>query len=127
MTSLELFRALILAMPDSVVADSVVEQFLTTAGSRLCPTAFGDKWAEASVWLAAHLLQRSGTIGGTVAGVSGTVSSLKTGDEAITFAASASSGGPAVDADLMTTHYGLQFIAIRDTRSAVAPTFLGIV
>ena len=126
MTSLELFRALIPAMAS--IPDATVEVYLEIASCRLCATAFGTKWAEASVWLAAHIMYRVVPgAGGTVPGSTGAVSSLKTGDEAIAFATSASTGGTSVDSDLAGTAYGAQFLASRDSRSATAPTFLGVV
>jgi hypothetical protein len=126
MTSLELFRALVPAMAS--IADATVEQYLTTASCRLCPTAFGTKWAEASVWLAAHIMYRVVPgAGGAVPGTTGAVSSLKTGDETINFATTAATGGTGVDSDLAGTAYGAQFLALRDSRSATAPTFLGVV
>ena len=126
MTSLELFRALIPAMAS--IADATVEQYLATASSRLCATAFGTKWAEASVWLAAHIMYRVVPgAGGASPGSTGAVSSLKTGDEAIAFATTASTGGTSVDADLAGTAYGAQFLALRDSRAVTAPTFWGVV
>ena len=130
MTSLELFRALILAMPIGVVSDAIVEQFLTTTSSRLDATAFGSKFAEASVWYAAHLLFKSGTLAlpGATVTVAGTVTSLKTGDESIGLAApGATSSATLADADLTSTHYGQQFLALRNTRADSAPTFFGVV
>ena len=126
MTSLELFRALIPAMAS--IDDASVIVYLEVASSRLCATAFGIKWQEASVWLAAHIMYRVVPgAGGASPGSTGAVSSLKTGDESITFATTASTGGTSVDSDLAGTAYGAQFLAIRDSRSATAPTFMGIV
>ena len=130
MTSLELFRALILAMPDPPVTDAIVNQFVTTASCRLCAEAYGVKFAEASVWYAAHLISQSGILQGgssTIPAGGGTITSLKTGDESIGFsapAAAAAAGG--TDSDLMMTHYGRQFIFLRDTRPASTPTVITI-
>lgn len=124
MTSLELFRALVPAMAS--IGNPVVEQYLETASCRLCATAFGAKWQEASVWLAAHIMYRVVPgAGAAIPGVPGAVSSLKTGDESIGFAVAAATGGT-VDADLFGTAYGAQYVALRDTRAAAAPTFIGV-
>ncbi len=130
MTTLELFRALILAMPVSLVPDATVDQFLLTASCRLCADAYGTKFEEASVWLAAHMLAVSGVFqnsAGTVPGAGGPISSLKTGDESIGFSSLTSTAGSSgIDADLMSTAYGRQFIFLRDTRPARAPTVITI-
>ena len=124
MTSLALFRALIPAMAS--IADAVVEQYLETASCRLSAVAFGIKWQEASVWLAAHIMFRVVPgAGGVVPGTTGAVSALKTGDESISFSVSAATG-TAVDADLAGTAYGAQFLALRNTRAASAATFIGV-
>jgi hypothetical protein len=130
MTTLELFRALIIAMPVGVVSDAIVDQFLETASCRLCADAYGTKFQEASVWLAAHMLATSPGLaipGITPALTGGSVTSLKTGDESIGFAApSIPAGATSNDAWLATTSYGQNFMWLRDTRPASTPTVIGV-
>jgi hypothetical protein len=125
--SLDLLRVL---CPDlSGEADDRVETFLTVAAQRLNPPCFGGLFQQATIYLAAHLLLRSptgGTGGVAVGGLGGgPVTSRKTGDEAISFGSPAAATGTVAlsDADLVETHYGKQFLAIRDTRACAAPAF----
>ncbi len=127
-TTLQLFRAL---APDLCEEENGrVEIFLAAAARRLNPPAFGILFPDAAVYLAAHLLLRSpaGGSGGINVGGGGAVTSKKAGDLAIAFgsAASAVSNVALSDVDLLETHYGRQFLSIRDTRAAGAPTFIRI-
>lgn len=130
MTTLELFRLL---CPDlSGEADARVEDFFTVVATGLDSTSFGVRFEEAVVRLTGHLMLFSpagGTGGANVGGLGGgTITSRKTGDEAITFGSSFFNVANVAnsDADLMLTHHGRQFIAIRDTRSVTAPSFVTI-
>ena len=123
MTSLELFRALILAMPVAVVPDATVDQFLATASCTLCADAWGAKFAEGSVWMAAHMLSDAGVLNPAAPGSGGVVTSLKTGDESIGFSSpTAPSGGSGSDAWLSSTKYGQRVMYVRDTREFSGPT-----
>lgn len=134
MTTLELFRQLAPDIPVSVVSDARVEIYLELVGQRLSAEEFGVLFEQAVIYYAAHLLQLapdggSGGIGG--GGLSGgAITSKKTGDEAIGFGSAATSVSVPVtlgDADLLQTHYGRQYLAIRDSRAATAPSWVGIV
>ncbi len=109
--------------------DDRIDTFLTVAAVRLDAPCFGALFEQATIYLAAHLLLRNpagGTGGAAVGGLGGgPVSSRKTGDEAISFGSPAAATGSVAlgDADLLETHYGKQFLAIRDTRACAAPTF----
>jgi hypothetical protein len=109
--------------------DDRIDTFLTVAAQRLNPPCFGALFQQATIYLAAHLLLRSpagGTGGAAVGGLGGgPVTSRKTGDEAISFGSPAAATGTVAlsDADLLETHYGKQFLAIRDTRACSAPAF----
>ena len=126
-TTLELFKVL---ASDAAVGqtDPTIECFLEQAALRLCASAFGILFEQATIYLAAHLLLISPEGGSGTAGAGGSVTSKKTGDEAISFGSIVSlvSGASMGDADLMNTSYGRQFISIRDSRAAAAPTFIGI-
>lgn len=134
--SAELDLLRLLAPDLAAEPDARVEDFITEAARRLNGPAFGALFPQATIYFAAHLLAYSpdGGTGGVAVGAggaSGALSSKKTGDEALTFgSASSLTSGVTVtmaDADLMTTHYGRQFLAIRGTRSVVAPTVITIV
>jgi hypothetical protein len=126
-TTLDLFKLL---CPDAAAgqADDRITDFIQAAAQRLDAVAFGGLFDQATVYLAAHLLFRSplgGTPGGAGVDGAGAVTSKKAGDLSIGFGASAGGGAGMpiahTDVDLMQTHYGRQFIAIRDTRSAGVP------
>jgi hypothetical protein len=124
--TLGLFRAL---CPDLCTEeDGRIGVFLAAAARRLDPSAWGAVYVDALIYLAAHLLLRSPASGSGGANVdaSGPVTSKRAGDLAVTYAASAvagGSGGANIDRDLAETHYGRQFLALRDTRAAGLPFF----
>lgn len=127
-TTLELFKIL---ASDAAVGqtDPTIECFLEQAALRLCASAFGVLFQQATIYLAAHLLLISPEGGTGTGGAGGPVTSKKTGDEAISFGSivSLATGASLGDADLMKTSYGAQFVSIRNSRAAAAPTFISVV
>jgi hypothetical protein len=126
-TTVELFKIL---APDAAALtggdDTVIECFLEQAALRLCASAFGQLFEQAVIYLAAHMLLFSPPGGSGMVDGGGAVTSKKTGDEAISFGAAAAASAT-TDLSLQKSQYGLEFIAIRDSRSARAPTFIGVV
>ena len=126
--SLSLFRAL---CPDLCSeADGRVGVFLTAAARRLDASAWGAVYLDAVVYLAAHLLIRSpaGGSGGTNVAGGGPITSKKAGDLSVSYGATATTGAGRsnADLDLLETHYGRQFLALRDTRAAGLPFVAGL-
>ena len=83
----------------------------------LCKLAEGDSYVEACAWLAAHLMTVAALDDGAEASSLGGVSERKAGDLSVKYAASSSSSSsvPEGDQSLVTTRYGREFIALRNT------------
>ena len=113
-TSLETLAAI---DPRFVVDETRASTFLTIAGSRLSSDAFGTSYVEACAWLAAHLMTVAALDDGAEASSLGGVSERKAGDLSVKYAASSSSSSsvPEGDQSLVTTRYGREFIALRNT------------
>lgn len=129
-TSLALFRDLAPLLCEE--SDSRVCTYIEMAAQRLTASCWGQVYQQALIFYAAHLLQKSPspdtTLGRAAAGegeVAGPVASRKAGDVAVSYAnnASANGGGSTsnTDRDLLDTHYGRQFLALRDTRACGMP------
>jgi hypothetical protein len=133
--SLDLYRLIILAPGHVALADATIEQFLTLSAQQHAPVAWGNVFTQAMVWHAAHTIDVIVSSAGGAASLSpggsasGTVSSLKTGDEAVGFGAASTGSGPAssisaADAQYLRTPYGQRYLQLRNTRSARAPTVI---
>jgi hypothetical protein len=101
------------------------------AESMAAPVEWGAVYAQALANHAAHLMARSGLIEGEVSSglvSGGTVSSMTTGRESISFGGTGGVGqGQAsngVDDDLTTTRWGMRYKSLRDTRAARLPRVL---
>lgn len=131
MSSLSLYRTLVPDARHAALDDDVVETFLEVAARGLSSIAFGVKYPEAAVWLAAHLIETTPGVlssGSAGAGEVGPITSQKDGDLARSYGAVAGSASMSVsDADLMRTTYGLKFLQVRGTRSSSAPFGIPIV
>lgn len=112
-TSLETLEAI---APHLVADETRASTFLTMAANRLSSDAFGDFYVEACAWLAAHLMTVAALDDGAEASSLGGVSERKAGDLSIKFAASSSSSSiPEGDQSLVSTRYGREFIALRNS------------
>lgn len=139
-TALELFRGLVPSLCEET--DARVGLFLDAAARRLDASAWGAVYPDALVYMAAHLLTLSpgpdttaaASAGGGAAGaIAGPITKKKAGDLEVSFGTSGGTSGGGgggstsnTDNDLTTTHWGRQFLALRDTRAAGAPTFIGV-
>ena len=115
---IDLFR--LLAPEFSAVVDADLVTWFALVEQGFNPCAFGARLNEASVLLTAHRLTvraRQGE-GGWAAGT-GPVKSRSTGGESISFGGSGWAATSPGDEELAQTSYGLQFLAIRNSRSAV--------
>jgi hypothetical protein len=136
MTALELFRVLIPSKCDET--DGRVGAFLDIAAQRLTAAEWGGVYSQALVFLAAHLMTLSpgpdtaaAAAGGAALseGGAGPITKKKAGDLEVTFgsAAGGSGGGGGstsnTDVSLLTTQWGREFLALRDTRAGGMPFF----
>lgn len=129
MSTLELYRSLI---PDHApVLDGVITARLELAAKRHDASRWGNVYAEAMVYYAAHLVEMtpgSGAPGAPSSGsVQGPLISQRDGDLSRTYAAPATSSTSTevgTDAWLMLTSYGQQYLDLRNTREATMPRFV---
>lgn len=110
--------------------DTTLQVFLDLAAARLDAAAFGNVYAQANAYLAAHILTiaRRGVAGaagsgaGAGQGASGAVTAISTGDWSVSFAGGMNGSEGGVDtlaeSSLMTTRFGKEFLALRRTRQA---------
>ena len=123
MTSLELYRILIPG--HSAVADATIDLWLVLAARAHTASAWGQVYAEAMVFYAAHhvegLAGSSGT--GGSAGAVGAVISQKDGDLSRSYAGPVSVSGSSASAEdgLTTTRYGQAYLTLRNKRAAAFP------
>jgi hypothetical protein len=92
--------------------DERLDTFLELASQRVGPKAFGKLYAQAVVYLAAHLLTLSNRARDAGVAAAGPVTSVGTGGLSLSFGAASSMG----DESLSSTIYGLEFLEIRDSR-----------
>lgn len=125
MTDLELYRLLIPG--HAVVLNDTVLAYIAAAKRRHLESAWGAVYQDAMVWYAAHLIETTpGTGAGSGdAGVVGPVISQKDGDLSRTYAAPASSGGSS-SGSLGTTTYGQEYLNLRNSRAATAPSLVAV-
>lgn len=127
--ALTIFREI--ATEFSAVADATVENWIERASNRHTAASFGAAavFAEAMAYYAAHLMkmqERAAAAsggGGGGAGV-GSVTSHRAGKWAVGYGGtgSASSKFDKSEQDLLQTTYGMTYLSIVNTRSAVFPT-----
>lgn len=98
--------------------DNVVSFFLQEAAAELEPKAWRHLYERGSIALAAHMMAiRKASLSADASALpasSGSVSSIKTGDEQISYATSTGGSSSAFDASLLTTPYGLEYIRLRE-------------
>jgi len=129
-TALQFFR--FVATEFSGLSNDDVNNWIQIAADRHSGDAFGSNYEQAMAYYAAHLAALQGraaaapvSAGGGGAGV-GSVVSQKAGDIGVGYGGTGSGGNlnikwDRVDASLTQTSYGLEYLAIRGTRSAVFP------
>lgn len=93
----------------SNVPDPTVEVYLQLATLRTPPSVWGESTPYATALLAAHMLATSGPQGGGPAG--GALTAEQVGDLSRSFQSIAEPGSG--DAPLMTTRYGIDYVALR--------------
>ena len=122
--SLSLLKAV---APEFDVGDDSEDErlalFLGMATRRLDRSAWGAVYEDAQVYLAAHLLTLSARSSTAGAGA-GAITGMSTGDFSMSFAPVMTR--PGADAELATTVYGQQFLALRSTRAAGAPRLIKV-
>lgn len=91
-------------------SDSTIDAFLTMAARRCSSAEYGDLYADACVYLAAHLLTLRSRGAAGRAGA-GPVTSEETGDLGVTYGAVV--GVLSTDAQLATTPYGVEYLNLR--------------
>lgn len=114
--SLALYRSLVPA--HSSISDDTVEAYLALSAQEHTASVWGNVYAQAMVWHAAHVIERTPGLGSASADAPGLVTSKRAGDLAVTY------GAPpgAADDELATTTYGQRYLALRRSRAACAPT-----
>lgn len=124
--SLDLYRSLV---PEhSAVLDATIETWLGVAVRRHTAAAWGAAYGDAMVAWAAHRIQRTPGSGAPGTGSStevGAIASQRDGDLSRSYATPASTAMTPSDAELQTTRYGQDYLAMRDSRAASGPTFVG--
>lgn len=93
-----------------------LDVFIGLSASRLSARVFGRVYAQAVVYLAAHLLtlsERASSSGGSAAGP---ITSASTGGVSISYG-QVNTAVSVSDATLSTTAYGLEFLALRNSRA----------
>lgn len=93
-----------------------LESFIEMAALRLSPRIFGRLYPQAVAYLAAHLLSVSGRAREAGRTAAGPLASITTGGQSISFAQSGALASLGDEA-LKSTSYGLEFLAIRNSRA----------
>lgn len=102
------------AIAPELAADSRRDVFITLAASRLTASKFGNLYAQAVAYLAAHLMACAPPT--TAEATTGAVVAESTGGMSVTYAAPTAPTGTATD--YTSTKYGVEFLNIRNTRAA---------
>lgn len=114
----------------AALSTATKEQFLSYAASMHTASFFGNSYALAMAYCAAHLMTEAGLGSGSSgaaaasaasAGLSGPVTSQKTGDVAQTYANVAQNAQTAEQAWWMTTKYGRAYLGLRKRKPGSAP------
>ena len=100
------------------IADGTFDLFIGIAERQIDPAAFGARIVEAGAYLTAHLMIRAG-YGSSSAGAAGSalaagpLSSVSVGKISVSFAslAAGGSGADSMEAELLTTRPGAQFLS----------------
>lgn len=122
---------LLTAIAPQVAARADYAVFLEIAATQMYATAWGDVYAIAACYLAAHLATLSPSTAAAAeasASVAGPLTQESAGDLSRSYGSATSgvSGIAVSDASLMSTAYGREFIRLRNTRSASAPRVIRI-
>lgn len=109
-------------------ADATIDIFLGWAAAELDAETWGCHFEAGSYALAAHMMaiakRSKAAQGSSIGGASGGISSLKTGDEQISyFAPSMPSSSTADDTALGSTMYGLEYLRLRE-RVVAGPLYV---
>ena len=90
--------------------------FLELAAARISPAVFGKVYPQAVAYLAAHLMTVSGRAEATGSASPGAVQSATTGGVSVSFGAS-TAHKTLGDESLSSTAYGLEYLALRNSRA----------
>jgi len=93
-----------------------VDTFIGLAAARISASVFGKVYPQAVAYLTAHLLSVSARASTSGAGAAGPVTSATTGGVSVSYGQVAASVS-VTDAALSTTAYGLEFLALRNSRA----------
>lgn len=125
MSTLAQYRA---QVPEhATVDDPVVQRWLDLAVRAHDRDAFGTVYDDAMIAWAAHQIYYdpgAPEVGETSAASVGPIKSLRTKDQAVTYATPSGSGGAGLSPqaqDLRTTRYGQLYLQLRNSRAATAP------
>lgn len=99
----------------SELSDTVINLWKAQAERRVNPTQWGDRADDATLWLTAHLLKITQTLGCGLEPASGAVSSKKVGDLAVAYAVPDRMS----QSFLASTTYGQYYLSLR---SGIWPT-----
>ncbi len=113
---LALFR--VLAPEFSATVDDTVEALASVTGTWVSPTAFGSRTSEAAARLTAHELTMQARAS-SGSGGAGAISSIRSGDLAVSYAALPAPTSPSGDDVFRQTIHGLAYLQIRDSRAEV--------
>lgn len=91
--------------------DATIDTAIGLAAQRISARAFDTLYPQAAALMAAHILAKSRSMA-TLQGVTGAVTSVRTGD--LQISAAVVGGLTGSDAALATTPYGEQFLTLRD-------------
>ncbi len=128
MSSLALYRSRVPA--HASVPDATVEDWLEQATAAHTASAWGDRYALAMIWWAAHHIERtpglvarmgSASEVGAVTAQSDSQTKVDGRSSALSRSYAAPGGSTPEDIDLRTTRYGQLYLSIRHTRAARAP------
>lgn len=97
--------------------------FVELARARISESVFGAVYPQAVAYLAAHLLSVSARAQASGAGAGGPVASASTGGVSVSFGQS-SAHKTLGDESLSTTAYGLEFLALRNSRPGTKLTIV---
>src|SRR5690554_4956974 len=93
-----------------------LDLFVELAAARISASVFGKVYPQALAYLTAHLLSVSARASTSGAGAAGPVTSATTGGVSVSYGQVAASVS-VTDAALSTTAYGLEFLALRNSRA----------
>lgn len=100
----------------SAYPDATVTIFIDAAASELDVEVWGELFARGALALAAHMMalakRSSGAAASTESLPGGAVTSMRTGDEAISFGAVGAATASPSEVSLRTTAYGLEYLRL---------------